>query len=136
LADDSLEAARTNASQAKKALAEVDMSLLAGDAHARWMQSLKALNLSLDQLIPAKDIESFRTAFSSLSSEMARVVKTFGPVRTEPIYEIHCPMAFENRGANWLQKDQAVRNPYFGKSMLMCGEVSETIPSGGGHSHE
>ena len=136
LADDSLEAARTNASQAKKALAEVDMSLLAGDAHARWMQSLKVLNLSLDQLIPAKDIESFRTAFSSLSSEMARVVKTFGPVRTEPIYEIHCPMAFENRGANWLQKDQAVRNPYFGKSMLMCGEVSETIPSGGGHSHE
>ena len=136
LADDSLEAARTNASRATNALAAVDMALLVGDAHARWMQSLKALNLSLDQLIPAKDIESFRTAFSSLSSEMARVVKTFGPVRSEPVYVIHCPMAFENRGSNWLQKDQAVRNPYFGKSMLMCGEVSETIPSGGGHSHE
>jgi Cu(I)/Ag(I) efflux system membrane fusion protein len=27
-------------------------------------------------------------------------------------------MAFENRGATWLQADDTVRNPYFGASML------------------
>jgi Cu(I)/Ag(I) efflux system membrane fusion protein len=127
LAGDDLESARTGAANAKKYLAAVDMSVLAGKAHERWMQSLNALNVSADKMVVAKDLETFRIAFASLSSEMARVVRTFGPVRSEPVYDLRCPMAFNNRGATWLQKDQRVRNPYFGKAMLTCGEVVETI---------
>jgi Cu(I)/Ag(I) efflux system membrane fusion protein len=142
LANDDLESSRASAANAKKSLAAVDMSVLADEAHERWMQSLNALNLSADKMVAATDIEAFRLAFASLSSEMARVVKTFGPVRSEPVYDLRCPMAFNNRGATWLQKDQTVRNPYFGKAMLTCGEVVEVIPSAliapaeGGHAHE
>lgn len=153
LADDNLDGAVTVASKARQALTAVDMSVLTGAAHARWMESLKALDPSLDAMSTTKDIESFRAAFASLSSEMARVAKTFGPLRAEPVYGLRCPMAFDNRGATWLQKEKTVRNPYFGKAMPTCGEVIETIspasrqpalqaprqkgvPTEGGHAHE
>ncbi len=142
LASDDLESARAAAAKAKQSLAGVDMSVLTSEAHARWMQSLNALNQSADKLVTAKDIEAFRLDFATLSTEITRVLKTFGPVSSEPVYDLRCPMAFDNRGANWLQKDPAVRNPYFGKSMLACGEILETIPAAlgapaeGGHAHE
>jgi Cu(I)/Ag(I) efflux system membrane fusion protein len=31
-------------------------------------------------------------------------------------------MAFDGRGAKWLQDDGPVANPYFGNAMLRCGE--------------
>jgi Cu(I)/Ag(I) efflux system membrane fusion protein len=127
LANDNLESAHASAAQAKQSLAVVNRAGLAGDAPERWMQSLGALNLSADQMLAAKDIEVFRIAFASLSAEMALAVKTFGPVRSEPVYDLRCPMAFNNRGATWLQKDKTVRNPYFGKAMPTCGEVVEVI---------
>jgi Cu(I)/Ag(I) efflux system membrane fusion protein len=36
-------------------------------------------------------------------------------------------MAFENKGARWLQQDEEVRNPYFGAAMFRCGEVEKQI---------
>ena len=36
-------------------------------------------------------------------------------------------MAFDNTGGYWLSNSKEVRNPYFGNSMLKCGEVKETI---------
>jgi len=31
------------------------------------------------------------------------------------------------KGANWLSKEEAVKNPYYGSQMLTCGSVQETI---------
>ncbi|MFC1585152.1 DUF3347 domain-containing protein [Fibrobacterota bacterium] len=39
----------------------------------------------------------------------------------------HCPMAFNNKGANWLQSVEGTKNPYYGKSMLACGKKTRTI---------
>ncbi len=36
-------------------------------------------------------------------------------------------MAFNNKGADWLQMDKDTRNPYFGASTLKCGQVMEVI---------
>ena len=36
-------------------------------------------------------------------------------------------MAFDNRGAYWLQEDETVLNPYFGAAMLRCGEMKEVL---------
>jgi hypothetical protein len=33
----------------------------------------------------------------------------------------YCPMV---RGS-WLQKDETIRNPYYGKGMLTCGEFKD-----------
>ena len=45
----------------------------------------------------------------------------------EPIRRFHCPMAFDNRGADWLQNTPETANPYFGKAMPRCGEQVEVI---------
>ncbi|HNK84737.1 MAG TPA: mercury transporter, partial [Flavobacteriales bacterium] len=42
-----------------------------------------------------------------------------------PIYLDHCPMY--NGGADWLSREKAIKNPYYGSSMLTCGSVKETI---------
>jgi len=31
------------------------------------------------------------------------------------------------KGANWLSKEPAIQNPYYGNKMLTCGSVTETI---------
>ena len=36
-------------------------------------------------------------------------------------------MAFDNKGARWLQDNDQTSNPYFGHTMLRCGGVKEMI---------
>ena len=36
-------------------------------------------------------------------------------------------MANGGKGANWLSKENAVKNPYYGSQMLTCGSTVETI---------
>jgi len=45
----------------------------------------------------------------------------------QPVYYQHCPMANGGKGANWLSKENAVKNPYYGSQMLSCGKTVETI---------
>ncbi len=48
-------------------------------------------------------------------------------IKKGPVYLLHCPMAFDNKGAGWLQLDDQTLNPYFGAQMLQCGGVEEVI---------
>ena len=41
----------------------------------------------------------------------------------EVVYHQFCPMAFNDAGAYWLSGTADIKNPYFGKKMLTCGEV-------------
>jgi hypothetical protein len=45
----------------------------------------------------------------------------------QKIYYLHCPMAFENKGAYWMSAESEVRNPYFGDEMLNCGAVQDSL---------
>ena len=44
-----------------------------------------------------------------------------------PIYVQHCPMANDGKGANWLSKENQVKNPYYGSKMMTCGKTVETL---------
>ena len=57
---------------------------------------------------------------------MSKLVADYG-VGGGPVYELFCPMAFGNTGATWLQSDPKISNPYFGASMLRCGEVRRQL---------
>ena len=43
------------------------------------------------------------------------------------IYIQHCPMADNNKGADWLSLNKAIKNPYFGDKMLHCGSVIKVV---------
>jgi Cu(I)/Ag(I) efflux system membrane fusion protein len=80
-----------------------------------------------------------RAAFEGLSNAMITLARRLGPARRGPMLVYHCPMAFDNRGASWLQNTAGVENPYFGSAMFTCGVLKETIggdgapaPSAGG----
>ena len=73
-----------------------------------------------------KNIKELRMTFEPISNVMIAMTKTFKPLN-ESAYVQFCPMANSDKGANWLSKENKVVNPYFGVSMIKCGEVKETI---------
>ncbi len=91
-------------------------------------QLLSTLEPTLNSMITSKNIEDLRQNFINLSEEMIDYTKG---LNIEPtLYVQYCPMANSNEGAYWLSLDSNIRNPYFGASMLKCGEVREVIYPG------
>lgn len=72
------------------------------------------------------DLEYQREEFFKLSGFMYEHVKN-SENQGETVYWQHCPMAFDNSGANWLSMESDIRNPYFGDAMLTCGMVEEEL---------
>lgn len=73
-----------------------------------------------------KDIEGKRRSFQLISDNMYDLVRTVRYDR-EKIYQQFCPMAFDDAGAYWLSRTSDIKNPYFGKKMLICGEVKDSL---------
>jgi Cu(I)/Ag(I) efflux system membrane fusion protein len=126
LSSDSLTDAQKGTEKLLEKLAKVDMKLLSGNAHMEWMNEQKRIENSSRKLGQSKDIEDARIQFEILSEALTTVIRTFSTGKTE-IYRFHCPMAFDNKGAYWLQKDKDTRNPYFGASMLLCKDSVEPL---------
>ncbi|MDT8299850.1 MAG: efflux RND transporter periplasmic adaptor subunit [Sedimentisphaerales bacterium] len=127
LASDEKEGAARAANETLEALSAVEMGLVSDKAHNVWMANSKKMKAALDKIKTANAIEPMREGFEGLSNELIAVVGQFGVYQGKILYNIHCPMAFNNKGADWLQTDEDIRNPYFGASMLKCGQVMEEI---------
>jgi len=109
-----------------KVLQGIDMALLKGKAHQVWMKEAAGIGKSAANIEAAGDIEKTRSGFALLSESMIAVAKQFGTGK-QPVYRLHCPMAFDNRGADWLQNKKQTANPYFGSAMFRCGSIKETF---------
>ncbi len=70
----------------------------------------------------AKNIDKQRSAFANFSTNMTEVAKAM-KLSDQAVYIQYCPM----KKASWLSNEQSVKNPYYGSSMLTCGEVTDTI---------
>lgn len=77
-------------------------------------------------MLGENDIEKKRESFEMISNAMYDLLRVIKPAGVT-IYYQYCPMAFENKGAYWLSNADSIRNPYFGKKMLTCGETKETL---------
>lgn len=107
------------------ALSTVEMGKLKVEEHTVWMKVEKALKSDAQHIKENKDTEHQREHFISLSKNMYELIKAAKP--SEPVYYQFCPMANDGKGANWLSKESAIKNPYYGAQMLSCGKVVETI---------
>ena len=122
-------------SKVKEALVSLETSVTAVDdapisdrARQVWQKEKSDLQNIIGQLKKADDIKKLRSVFKPLSEEIGVLAKTFGFGEAGPIYELHCPMAFRDKGAIWYQDNEQVRNPYFGAAMLKCADrVNEVI---------
>ena len=118
--------AKTAATGFKTALAKVDMALLKGEAHEYWMENLEALDAHSKKIMESEDVEQQREQFEFVSIAIINTVEAFGN-GGHAVYVQYCPMAFGNKGANWLSQEEAVRNPYFGDKMMRCGLVKRKL---------
>jgi Cu(I)/Ag(I) efflux system membrane fusion protein len=82
----------------------------------------------LHSLIDAEELATLRDpAFAHLSNAMIAALKKEPAALEGAVIRMHCPMAADNRGADWLQSNEELRNPYFGSAMLTCGEIVERL---------
>lgn len=126
LAADNFANAKKSGSALQKALSKVDMSLFSDNSHEIWMAHHNNLKNALQPLPNFKTIEEVRKAFQPISETMIALTNSFNPFG-KTLYVQHCPMANNNKGANWLSQFKEIKNPYFGESMLTCGEIKSII---------
>ena len=118
--------------QLNSAIGAIDSQSLSDAALKRWLAEQKSLLSIADRLVKANDISALRSSFALLSDQLLTLQRTFGIQNSDQLFELHCPMAFEGRGASWIQADTAVRNPYYGATMLKCADRVEPLT---GHAH-
>ena len=126
LSHDEHKHAQDSANELRAALGGVDMSLLTGQAHVAWMTEAAGMTKAAGDIVASPDIETARAAFALLSESMIVAAKCYG-VDQQVVHHVHCPMAFGDRGADWLQTKDRIENPYFGSAMFRCGVKKETI---------
>jgi len=118
-------AAAEKAALLQEAIKAVDMNKLASAEHTVWMKVMNNLATDAATIAKGKDITKQRLGFASLSTKLYELAKvsSFG----SPVYYQHCPMFNDGKGANWLSKEKAVKNPFYGSQMITCGSTVETL---------
>lgn len=112
----------------KTAADSVKLGELKADAAIVETAKLNAQNLSdeLKGLLGENGIENKRKSFVVVSSDVYDLVRVVHYDR-EKVYMQHCPMAFNNKGADWLSNVAEIENPYIPKKMLDCGEIKDSV---------
>ena len=107
------------------AINNVKMDKLDMDIHMVWMKVVNTIQKDAENIANTKDVKIQRDHFTSLSKEIYTLIKI--SKYENPVYYQFCPMFNDGKGANWLSKENAVKNPYYGSMMLNCGKTVETI---------
>lgn len=92
-----------------------------GTEAARMGASGEAIGKAAKSVEAAADIKAARTAFGSLSDAVIAAKKKQDVKDPKGVKEAFCPMA----GKSWLQTGDQIRNPYYGSSMLTCGDFKK-----------
>jgi Cu(I)/Ag(I) efflux system membrane fusion protein len=126
LVNDDFDAAKEAATRLGRKLANIDSKGFSKEAETT-MEHFKMQLQNRNKAVAATgDIAGMRSNFDELSEVMINFVSTFRPVN-QKLFVQHCPMADNDRGADWLSLSREIRNPYYGEAMLTCGEVSKEI---------
>lgn len=107
------------------AVNNVKMDKLEMDVHMVWMKVVNLIKEDATHISDTKDVKHQRDHFTTLSKDIYTLIKV-SKYETAVYYQF-CPMYSDGKGANWLSKENAVKNPYYGSMMLSCGKTVETI---------
>ncbi len=124
LASDDLDGFIVATGDMGRAIDLVDTGGLASEPLGKWRQAASRLTV----VSPPADIALARSVFERMSHAAIDLEKRFGHPGTQTWHLAFCPMAFDNAGAVWLQRDEVVHNPYFGASMPLCGTIRAALP--------
>lgn len=75
-----------------------------------------------NEIAATKNINKQRKAFAKLSEKFWTIAAKLKPMDL-PLYQQVCPMT----GEVWLSDSKEIKNPYYPKNMLTCGEVKASL---------
>jgi hypothetical protein len=108
-----------------QAILQIKPSELDADVSKVWSSRLNDLILDAEHISETKDVSHQRDHFITLSNNLSDVIKNTKV--DETTYLQFCPMANKGKGAYWLSKEKAIKNPYFGSQMLTCGSTKQVF---------
>lgn len=115
LADDDDESAKIASVKLRQTVAKLDLP------------SSQELTDGAERLVSAGDIKSRRAALQTVSDALIGLVRAHGIDQLGNLFVVHCPMAFDDKGGDWLSAVPTVLNPYYGDAMLTCGNLKDTL---------
>lgn len=118
-------AASAKAKDLLAAINAVKMETLKPEEHTVWMKVKEDVTTDAEHITETKEVSHQRDHFTTLSKNMYQLIKV--SKNDAPVYYQHCPMYNDGKGADWLSKESAIKNPYYGSQMLSCGKTVETI---------
>jgi Cu(I)/Ag(I) efflux system membrane fusion protein/cobalt-zinc-cadmium efflux system membrane fusion protein len=101
----------------------------ASEHASRESKPLAQAVLTASEAMSGKPLAEQRKAFLDVSNAVVALLDRSAPSAkvADELYVAHCPMAFNDAGATWLQKDKLIANPYYATAMKSCGSVQRTI---------
>ncbi len=132
LAGDDLQEAKSALSKLTSATTDIEEPKLEQAIQPVWNKQAKHLSMALKKAGTANDLSGIRKSFEHISMALIALSKVSNP---GDLQEYRCPMAFNIKGANWLQKAGNTANPYYGSAMLRCGAPVKAKHQGHNHHH-
>ena len=118
--------AATAAEAVVAAIDAMDETVLKEEAYIYWMEQFDALAAHTAKIVNLQKVEAQRKQFNYVSDALINSIEAFGTAG-KALYVQHCPMAFNNTGADWIASEEEIQNPYFGDKMMRCGLVKKTF---------
>ncbi|WP_316815754.1 DUF3347 domain-containing protein [Pedobacter nyackensis] len=115
-------AAALKASEFSKTLGNIDMKSMPKSDMMTFVEFQEKLVTDSKRISGAKSIVKQREYFANLSINLFKLAKVV-KLTNEPVYYDYCPM----KKSYWLTDNATIKNPYYGKEMLTCGTVKETL---------
>ncbi|KQS47546.1 hypothetical protein ASG38_08870 [Flavobacterium sp. Leaf359] len=102
----------------------VDMKTIPGDKLRDYTEIADNAKENAEHIsVSAEKIAHQREHFASLSKDVADLIELFGT--KQKLYEDHCPMFNDGKGAIWISETKEIKNPYYGSKMITCGSVKK-----------
>ena len=121
LANDDLGGFLDTAKALSTIVASVQVTGLFGEQLGAWKAAANKLRISS----PITTMDEARSIFEQMSGAILDLQSRFGNPTGELLYTAHCPMAFDFKGADWVQRGTEIKNPYYGSEMHRCGTIQE-----------
>ncbi|MCX2475361.1 DUF3347 domain-containing protein [Pedobacter sp. MC2016-05] len=106
-------------------LQKTDHQKLATTTVKGWAEQGSEFSQLVTGITKSNDLSEQRKMFMRLSQQVYSLAK-LNEFQGDLYYQ-HCPMFNNGKGANWLSKNLAVKNPYYGSAMMDCGKTLETV---------
>ena len=124
LVADSDEKAAKGGNALLTAFSKFEMSKLSEEEHKQYMEIQESAKEHAEHIVKSP-IDHQREHFEALSIDITDLITLLGTDKV--VYQDFCPMANNNKGANWLSEVKEIKNPYFGSKMLKCGSIKRQI---------